>query len=97
MVGETLGMRPAKRAAAAPQRAIAHWLLALCALIFAMVEEIVERRKLSNARFAAAIEAFGEPATVELIGFIGFYIMIAVLLTSFDVEAPDGAPNPLPA
>jgi 4-carboxymuconolactone decarboxylase len=66
------------------------------ALIFAMVEEIVERRKLSDARFAAAIEAFGEPATVELIGFIGFYIMIAVLLTSFDVEAPDGAPNPLP-
>ncbi len=37
MVGETLEKRPAKRAAAAPQRAIAHWLLALCALIFAMV------------------------------------------------------------
>jgi len=66
-------------------------------LIFAMVEEIVERRKLSDARFAAALKAFGEPAMVELIGFIGFYIMIAVLLTSFDVEAPDGAPNPLPA
>lgn len=66
-------------------------------LIHGMVEEIVEQRKLSEARFAAAVEAFGEPATVELIGFIGFYIMIAVVLTSFDVDAPDGAPNPLPA
>ncbi len=66
-------------------------------LIFAMVEEIVELRKLSDARFAAALKAFGEPATVELIGFIGFYIMIAVVLTSFDIEAPDGAPDPLPA
>lgn len=66
-------------------------------LIFDMVEEIVEQRKLSAARYAAAVGAFGEPATVELIAFIGFYIMIAVLLTSFDVEAPDGAPNPLPA
>jgi len=66
-------------------------------LVYRMVEEIVERRKLSDERFAEAVAAFGEPATVEFIAFIGFYIMIAVVLTSFDVEAPDGAPDPLPA
>lgn len=67
------------------------------ALMFRMVEEIVEKRKLGDESFAQAVAAFGEPATVELIALIGFYVMIAVVLTSFDVEAPDGAPNPLPA
>jgi len=67
------------------------------ALAFRMVEEIVERRKLSDEAYAEAIAAFGEPATVEFVAFIGFYIMVAVVLTSFDIEAPDGAPNPLPA
>jgi len=59
------------------------------ALVYDMTLEIVEQRELSDDYYARAVAALGEPAVVELITLIGFYIGIAVLLVSFDVEVPD--------
>jgi 4-carboxymuconolactone decarboxylase len=59
------------------------------ALVYDMTLEIVERRRLGDEHYARAVAALGEPAVVELVALIGFYIGIAVFLVSFDVEVPD--------
>lgn len=59
------------------------------ALVYDMTLEIVEKRKLGDALYATARETFGDAALVELIALIGFYVMIAVFLVSFEVEVPD--------
>lgn len=58
-------------------------------LVYDLTLEIVEKTKLSDGCYERAVAAFGEEAMVELIALIGFYIMIAVFLVSFDVEVPD--------
>ena len=57
--------------------------------------EILEAQRLSDDRYARAVKALGEPAVVELVSLIGFYIMVAVLLVSYEVEIPDGGTPPL--
>lgn len=52
------------------------------ALIYDMVNEIADTRKLSDDHYARAVTAFGEPAVVELVTLIGFYHAISVLLNS---------------
>ena len=39
--------------------------------------------------------ALGEAAVVELVALIGFYMMVAVLLVSYQVELPDGIAEPM--
>lgn len=58
------------------------------ALVYDMVNEIVEARTLSDDRYARAVSALGEPAVVELVALIGFYIAIAVVLVAYRVEPP---------
>ena len=64
------------------------------ALVYDMTLEMVEQRRLGDNLYASAIETFGNAAVVELVALIGFYIMIAVFLVSFEVEVPD--PNAVP-
>lgn len=64
------------------------------ALVHDLAIEIVETRTLSDETYAKAAAAFGEPATLELVSLIGFYIMIAVVLNAYRVEIPDGGPDP---
>jgi 4-carboxymuconolactone decarboxylase len=65
------------------------------ALVHDMTAEILTQKRLSDAHYARAVAALGELAVVELITLIKFYIAIAVVLVSYEVEAPDGAPQPL--
>lgn len=65
------------------------------ALVYDMTLDMVENRTLDQGLYDRAAAAFGEPALVELISLIGFYIMIAVFLCAFDVDAPAGGPAPL--
>lgn len=64
-------------------------------LVYDMVNEIAEERKLSDDHYNRAVAAFGAAAVVELITLIGFYHAISVLLNSYQVEIPD-IPGPAP-
>ncbi len=64
-------------------------------LIYDIVNEIAEDRKLSDDHYARAVTAFGAAAVVELIALIGFYHAVSVLLVSFQVDVPD-IPGPAP-
>lgn len=59
------------------------------ALVYDMTMEMVEQRRLGDALYARAKETFGDAGVVELVALIGFYIMIAVFLVTFEVEVPD--------
>lgn len=59
------------------------------ALVYDMTLDMVDHRRLSDNLYASAIKTFGNAAVVELVALIGFYIMIAVFLVSFQVEVPD--------
>ena len=49
-----------------------------------------------DATFAAGLEAFGEQGLVDLIGSLGNFSMLAMLLNTFQVELKPGATPPYP-
>ena len=65
------------------------------AIVYDIASEIAYARALSDDLYARAIDALGEAVVIELVTLIAFYVAIAVLLVSNDVEAPDGAAPPL--
>ena len=64
-------------------------------LVYDMTNEIVDARRLGDDHYARAVAALGEAAVVELVVLIGFYISVAVLLVSYQVEVPDSGAVPL--
>jgi 4-carboxymuconolactone decarboxylase len=65
------------------------------ALVYEITCEIVNSRTLGDELYARAVKAFGNPALVELITVIGWYIAVAVLVVSFQLAAPGANPTPL--
>ncbi len=64
------------------------------ALVYRIVTELIETKRLSDATFAEAITAFGEQGVVELGTIIGYYTAIGNALNVFEVALPPGAPQP---
>jgi 4-carboxymuconolactone decarboxylase len=60
------------------------------ALVYRIVTELIETKRLSDASFAEAIAAFGEQGVVELGTIIGYYTAIGNALNIFEVPLPAG-------
>jgi len=60
-------------------------------LVFDVTTEIMTRQKISDATYARAKELLGEGVLIELIFAVGFYNMVGITLTSFDIPTPDGS------
>ena len=58
--------------------------------------EIMDKHALSEPTYARAKATLGEAVLIELMFSIGFYNMVGITLSSFDVPTPDGS-KPLPA
>ena len=58
--------------------------------------ELLQQGRVSDARFAAVRQVFGEKGTIELIAFIGYYTMLALILNASELPPPAGA-EPLPS
>lgn len=56
--------------------------------------ELVERRRLSDATYAAFVERFGTRCAVELVGILGYYSLISMTIVAFEVDLPEGAACP---
>jgi 4-carboxymuconolactone decarboxylase len=63
--------------------------------VHALVRELLETHRISDATYGAAVAALGETGTVELVGIVGYYVLVAMTLNGFEVPVPDGAPPPL--
>lgn len=60
-------------------------------LVYELTTEIMDKHALSDATYARAKGILGEPVLIELIFSIGFYNMVGITLTSFDVPTPNGS------
>jgi len=60
------------------------------ALVYRLVTELIDTKRLSDASFAEGIAAFGEQGIVELGTVIGYYTAIGNALNVFEVGLPPG-------
>ncbi len=60
------------------------------ALVYRVITELIDTKRLSDASFAEAIAAFGEAGVVELSTIVGYYTAIGNNLNVFQVGLPAG-------
>jgi 4-carboxymuconolactone decarboxylase len=58
--------------------------------------ELHEKKTVSDTAYAAVVKHFGERGAVDLIGVIGYYTLVSMILNVDRHPLPDGA-APLPA
>jgi len=66
------------------------------AVLYEFSTELRERRRVSDATFAAAVKQFGERGVMDLIGVMGYYDLVSMVLNVDRYPLPDGAPLPFP-
>lgn len=63
--------------------------------VYAAVTDLLGTHCLSDEAYADALALLGERGVVDLVGIVGYYILVALTLNGFEVPVPDGAPPPL--
>lgn len=66
------------------------------AILHRFATEVLEKHFVTDGTFAAGLDAFGEQGLVDLIGSLGNYSMLAMLLNTFQVDPKPGWPEPFP-
>ncbi|MEQ6918420.1 carboxymuconolactone decarboxylase family protein [Halomonas aquatica] len=56
------------------------------ALVYRLGKVLYTTRRVDDVLYAEAVEAFGEPAVVELVGVLGYYALVAMTLNVFEVR-----------
>ena len=64
--------------------------------IYAFVKELYATRRVSNATYARVQKLLGDAGVVELVGILGYYVLISMTLNVFRMPLPDGTPLPFP-
>jgi 4-carboxymuconolactone decarboxylase len=67
------------------------------AAIYDFSRELLDRKHVSDARFDAVRAQFGERGVVDLIGVLGYYTMVSMLLNVDRYPLPEGVAPPLQA
>jgi len=62
--------------------------------IYDFVQELYQTRRVSDQTFKRARDVLGESATVELVGILGYYALISMILNVFRMAPPEGTPLP---
>jgi 4-carboxymuconolactone decarboxylase len=61
------------------------------AVVSAFTRAVHLERRVSDALYAHAVKILGEEAVVDLVGILGYYALISITISVFDVDLPDGA------
>jgi 4-carboxymuconolactone decarboxylase len=67
------------------------------ALVFAFVQESLHDKKVSDATWANAVASLGEHGTVDLMGIVGYYSMLSVMMNGAQTPPPPTSTMRLPA
>ena len=62
--------------------------------IYAFVKELYAARRVSNATYERVHKFLGDAGMVELVGILGYYVLISMTLDVFRMPVPEGAPAP---
>ena len=66
------------------------------ALIFAFATELYDTQRVSGPTFQRAAERFGHQVTINLVGLLGYYALVAMTLNVFDMCADGQTALPFP-
>jgi len=64
-------------------------------IVYDFVTEYLATNRVSAANYKRAIDAFGEPGVVDLVGVCGYYMLVSMTLNVFEMPLPPGEPEPL--
>jgi 4-carboxymuconolactone decarboxylase len=64
--------------------------------IYDFVQELYKARRVSDKTYKKVVDILGEPATVQLVGILGYYVMISMILNVFRMPVPEGQELPFP-
>ena len=62
--------------------------------IYAFVRELYATRRVSDATYKRVHKLLGDAGTVELVGILGYYAMVSMILNVFRMPLPEGTPAP---
>ena len=62
--------------------------------IYDFVQELYKTRRVSDKTFERVRAVLGDAATVELVGVLGYYALISMILNVFRMSPPEGEPLP---
>src|SRR5271170_3034449 len=62
--------------------------------IYAFVKELYATRRVSNAAYDRVHKLLGDAGIVELVGILGYYVLISMTLNVFRMPLPEGTPVP---
>jgi len=62
--------------------------------IFAFIKEIYRDKRVSNRTYRSVNAILGDAGTVELVGFLGYYATVAMILDVFRMPVAEGTPLP---
>ncbi len=57
------------------------------ALIHAFATELYEAKRVSDATYDKTVQRFGHQVTINLVGLLGYYALVAMTLNVFDMRA----------
>ena len=63
-------------------------------MIYDFVQELYKTRRVSDKNFKRVVAVLGEPATVEFVGILGYYVLISMILNVFRMSPPEGVSLP---
>jgi 4-carboxymuconolactone decarboxylase len=93
MIAERQGVKPATirdiRAGRAPKSAPADEKA-----VYALVKELYATRRVSDATYRRVHNLVGDAGMVELVGILGYYVMVSMTLNVFRMPLPEGTPAP---
>ena len=58
------------------------------------VQELYKTRRVSDKTFKRVNTILGDSATIELVGILGYYVLISMILNVFRMSPPEGEPLP---
>jgi 4-carboxymuconolactone decarboxylase len=64
------------------------------ALIYDFAIELYDAKRVSDATFGKAVQRFGHETTVNLVGLLGYYALVAMTLNVFAMRVGDDQPLP---
>lgn len=64
--------------------------------VYNFTRELIDTKQVSDANFNAVKDKFGERGVVDLIGLVGYYHIVSMLLNVDRYPLPEGAKPPLP-
>ena len=62
--------------------------------IYDFIQELYKTKRVSDRNFRRVRSILGDAATVELVGILGYYVLISMILNVFRMSPPEGEPLP---